>query len=86
MKRPSAIALLCLVALPAFAAGDYDKHTRNATYDIRLRVPAAAGCGAAEGGDLRRGKGLRRSHQLAVDDKKNVPQFFHPMRWTRSGA
>lgn len=79
MKRLVIAALLCVAALPALAAGDYDKHTKNATYDIRLRVPAAALVVAPLKAEIFRrwAKDSRELTTQAVDDKKSLPQFFH---------
>ena len=80
MNRFAAAALLCLVALPALAVGDYDKSTKTDAYDIRLRVPAAALTIAPLKAEIfkRWKKDSGDLTSLAVDDKKNVPQFFHP--------
>src|SRR5437868_2641545 len=80
MKRVVAAALLCLVALPALAAGDYDKSTKTDAYDLRLRVPAAALAVAPLKAEIfkRWKKDSGEITAQAVEDKKDVPQFFHP--------
>ena len=71
--------MLCFATLPALAAGDYDKHTKNDTYDIRLRVPAAALAVAPLKAEIfkRWKKDSGDLTSLAIDDKKNVPEYFH---------
>lgn len=78
MKRLA--ALLCLLALPAFAAGDYDKSTKTDAYEIRLRVPAAVMAAAPLKAEIFR-RWKKDSGELttqAVEDKKDAPQYFHP--------
>jgi len=79
MTRFAMAAVLFLVALPAFAAGDYDKTTKNDTYEIRLRVPAAAMAVAPLKAEIFRRwkKDSGDLTSLAIEDKKNVPEYFH---------
>ena len=79
MKRLAAAVLLCLVALPAFAVGDYDKKTKTDAYDLRLRVPAAAMAVAPLKAEIFR-RWKKDSSELttqAIEDKKDAPQYFH---------
>jgi hypothetical protein len=80
MKRFVFAALLCLVALPVLAAGDYDKKTKTDAYEIRLRVPAAALAVAPLKAEIfkRWTKDSRELTTQAIDDKKTMPQYFHP--------
>jgi hypothetical protein len=78
MKRFAA-AVFCVVALPALAAGDYDKATKTDAYDLRLRVPAAALAVAPLKAEIFR-RWKKNSSEIttqAVEDKKDVPQYFH---------
>src|SRR5690348_9782767 len=79
MKRLAVAALLCLVALPVLAAGDYDKKTKTDAYDLRLRVPAAAMAVAPLKAEIFR-RWTKDSGELttqAIEDKKDAPQYFH---------
>ncbi len=73
-------AMIGLVALPALAAGDYDKSTKTDAYEIRLRVPAAAMALAPLKAEIfkRWKKNSDDLTSMAVEDKQGVPQYFHP--------
>ncbi|MBL6940424.1 MAG: hypothetical protein ISS15_18765 [Alphaproteobacteria bacterium] len=79
MKRLVVAAVLCLVVVPALAAGDYDRKTKTDAYEIRLRVPAVAMAVAPLKAEIFR-RWKKDSDELtsqAVSDKKDMPEFFH---------
>jgi hypothetical protein len=80
MNHLAVAALLCFVALPVLAAGDYDKSAKTDAYDIRLRVPVAALAVAPLKAEIfkRWKKDSGDLTKMAVDDKKSLPQYFHP--------